>query len=269
MQKEVPSDVYDDDYYFNVCTGFDTFNKSEGFKLRNDQKKGLELINVRDGTHILDIGCGRGEVIYNLILKNKKTKADGIDYSKSAVNISKKLLKKYKNVNIKQMDATKLHYKDNTFDTIFMMDIVEHLYQNQLTQAISEAIRVLKKDGVLLIHTKPNKLFLDFTYRIQFFPKYIMHFFLSTFSTKYPLPKWNPRPEHDKIYHVNEQTPFSLRKLIKSNKNITYKIVMSHFVKVTKKNFLIKTITDWYPFFYIWPFSYYLDNSIYVIIKKQ
>lgn len=54
------------------------------------------------------------------------------------------------------MPAEKLDFEDNTFDIVFMIEVIEHLEDDK--KAISEVKRVLKPSGKFVL-TAPNKLF--------------------------------------------------------------------------------------------------------------
>ncbi len=97
---------------------------------------------------VLDIGCGYGRCMYILGVK----KYVGIDISKGFLKIGRKL---FPSVKFIQMDARQLKFKEETFDSIFMFEIIEHLLDYK--SALKECYRVLKKNGTFII-TTPNKL---------------------------------------------------------------------------------------------------------------
>ena len=77
----------------------------------------------------------------------------GVDISKKAVLYSKKkgILKVYNS------SALNLPFRDETFDVVFMLDVLEHIKKQD--KAILEMKRVLKKNGYLLI-TSPALQFM-------------------------------------------------------------------------------------------------------------
>ena len=107
-------------------------------------KKVLKYIN-NEGIH-LDIGIGRGDGSA-LIAKRKKT--IGVEYGTLIAQIAKT---NYKNVI--QANASELPFKDNTFNSITMLDSLEHILNPK--QALKEVFRVLKDGGKLII-TTPTK----------------------------------------------------------------------------------------------------------------
>jgi len=95
---------------------------------------------------ILEIGCGHGYNTY-LLSKNSKNKVVGIDFSKENIAISKQ---RYPRVDFQVMNAERMRFKDNYFDEIYALDILEHV--DHLGKVIDEAKRVLKQNGVFKIN---------------------------------------------------------------------------------------------------------------------
>ena len=99
---------------------------------------------------ILDIGCGTGE---NINFLSRFGKVTGIDISERAIKFCKK--RRLENVKIGKAEA--LPFKENGFDLVTMLDLLEHLKDDLL--ALREAFRVLKPRGRILI-TVPSYRFL-------------------------------------------------------------------------------------------------------------
>lgn len=59
--------------------------------------------------------------------------------------------KKYPNLLFKQGNIEKLNYFDDNFDTIFAIEVIEHLLD--IDRSFSEVYRVLKKEGYFCITT--------------------------------------------------------------------------------------------------------------------
>jgi SAM-dependent methyltransferase len=113
----------------------------------------------------LDAGCGDG--FFHTRIKNKADEIHGIELNKGDLNIAK-----YLNPNniYKTASIYKIPYKDNYFDTVICMDVLEHLRYDK--KVVKELTRVLKKNGLLII-TVPNK---DFPF--SFDPiNYVLKFF--------------------------------------------------------------------------------------------
>lgn len=85
---------------------------------------------------IIDLGCGEGILVD--YYKRKGYDIIGLDYN-------------YSSKNVKKGDITKLNIKDNSFDLILALDVIEHLNYDQQEKAILEIKRILKKDGKAIL----------------------------------------------------------------------------------------------------------------------
>jgi ubiquinone/menaquinone biosynthesis C-methylase UbiE len=152
---------------------------------------------------VLDIGCGRGEMLK--LCSEHKVNAVGIDYSNAALRIAQNALEHDKKSRLVKANALTLPFLDTKFDIVFMMDIVEHLYNDELESSLKEVSRVLKPGGRLIVHTVPNLNYYLYVYPI---------FRLMMKVGGKDLPK-NPR---ERVYHghvhVNEQNKRSLKKIL-------------------------------------------------------
>ncbi len=95
----------------------------------------------------IELGCGEGystQKIRNMLPDNVELYAS--EYVKSLVPKAKKLNPK---VNIVQESVYELTHKDESFDLIFLLEVMEHL--DFPDKALKEIRRVLKKDGVLIL----------------------------------------------------------------------------------------------------------------------
>ncbi|MBI5642859.1 MAG: class I SAM-dependent methyltransferase [Deltaproteobacteria bacterium] len=102
---------------------------------------------------VLDVGCGTG-----IMLEYLKEFGDvrGMDFSADAVNYSNLRLKGA--VEVKQGGLTgKLPYKENTFNLITLLDVIEHIDDDR--KALKAAFRILKPGGTLVC-TVPAYMFL-------------------------------------------------------------------------------------------------------------
>lgn len=90
---------------------------------------------------ILDVGSGDG-LITSFI------GAEGVDDNKTAVELAVK-----RGVNVKLGSAYHLLYERQTFDAVFMGDVIEHLEFPE--KALHEVFRILKKGGVFYLVTPP------------------------------------------------------------------------------------------------------------------
>ena len=90
---------------------------------------------------LLDIGCNSGEM-GRMIKSVNKCDVYGIDINRKLVKIAKGKIK------AKYGDAEKIPFPDNTFDCVFLGEMLEHTYKPDLV--LKGIKRVLKPEGLLL-----------------------------------------------------------------------------------------------------------------------
>lgn len=98
------------------------------YKLPKYLKIIKEILGKKTINSILEIGCGDGEIISNLLSDPsvKIKKYIGIEVSQGGVNYAKKVLQKFKNTEVVKMDGTDLKFKDNSFDIVYAIDVMHH-----------------------------------------------------------------------------------------------------------------------------------------------
>lgn len=127
----------------------------EGWKKYTLIKPRLDatLKDIPEGCKLLDIGCNSGEIAL-MFQEVKHCKVTGIDISKSLV---KKAVSK--GIDARVGDAEKLSFTDNTFDCVYMGEIIEHSYNPDVI--LDEAKRVLKPGGILVGNTINEQWFIE------------------------------------------------------------------------------------------------------------
>jgi ubiquinone/menaquinone biosynthesis C-methylase UbiE len=200
----VPSDAYDRSYFLEHMDGAAAFAQSHGRSLSPRLAVPFELAQIRPGLRVLDLGCGRGEIV--LQCASHGADVYGLDYSLAALEIAGRLrietTATMGRLSLERGSALRLPFADETFDLVFMLDIVEHLYPSELHSAIGEARRVLRHKGKLIVHTMPNANYYRWGY-----PMYRLAMAL--------LGQTLPRDPRERWYrgetHVNVQSPRTLR----------------------------------------------------------
>lgn len=208
QKKSVSPELYTEEYFRSACEGYDEFNETEGQRLSRRLSEAFALAEVRPGMRVLDVGCGRGEILRHCALLGAD--AFGIDYAPVAVNMSQQVVEttgKAPGVAaVALADAKDLPFPDNHFDRVLMFDVVEHLYPWELHQALLEVRRVLKPDGVFIVHTAPNVWYDRYAYPV------VRAFRRMQGATEAHYPA-DPRAfnvEHNVHVHVNEQSGLSM-----------------------------------------------------------
>jgi len=260
--QSVSSEIYDKKYYLTVCPGSEEFRKSGGKKLLLRLEKLLQQITIEKSTKVLDVGCGRGDIA--LYLGRNSKEAIGIDYSKEAIKLANSVKKNFpltvrKKIHFKVMNIKALSFPDNYFDVVVCIDVLEHLYKNEVEQALGEIKRVLKKDGILFLQSGINKLLYDFVYKYYTFPVNKVVTKLDQFIRRVhyeSLPE-DPRTIAEKKQHVNEPTYFYLKNLLKKfDFEGKIKIEIGYIKPIkSMKTLIYNFIIAFYPFSSIYPLS--------------
>lgn len=105
---------------------------------------------LRPGMRVLEIGAATGR--YSHTLARQGYRVDAVELVQHNINIFQQLTQPGENVTIRQGNAKKLSfYEDETFDMTLLLGPMYHLFtlEDQL-QALSEAIRVTKKGGIIM-----------------------------------------------------------------------------------------------------------------------
>jgi ubiquinone/menaquinone biosynthesis C-methylase UbiE len=224
--ERVEPDVYTDDYYLTNCHGYEEFAQTGGRVVGPRFRKALQLAGDLRGKRVLDVGCGRGELVLQAAMRGAD--AWGIDYAASAVGIARRALAGVEptvseRTHAERMDVKSLTFDDAFFDVVFLLDVVEHLYPQELDRALDELRRVMRAGARMVLHTSPNKTFERVVYpnysrRINQAARAVsraLRFHDGLFNeTMLPTGREFPHDEYERAMHINEQSLGSLRALI-------------------------------------------------------
>jgi ubiquinone/menaquinone biosynthesis C-methylase UbiE len=128
---------------------------------------------------VLDIGCGLGEFL------EEYSNSSGIDINSYCVNYCKE-----KGLDVKIGSATKIPYKDKSFNGIFCLCVLEHLKRSE--NAIKEMYRVLKSNGKLVLIVPTECGFRRDKTHIKFWDKDNVRELLEKFNFKVESMKYFP-----------------------------------------------------------------------------
>ena len=106
-----------------------------------------DYYKLKDGSKILDIGCGKGFMIYDFLQHNNKYIVKGIDISDYAVKNSMPEVKD----NVEVGNAKELQFEDNFFDLVISINTIHNLEKEECATSLREIERVSKKDKFIIV----------------------------------------------------------------------------------------------------------------------
>ncbi len=108
--------------------------------------------NNLNNLNILDVSSPY--IMSYILSKNNKVLKTDIDSSE------KRFIKETKNLTFKIEDATQLSFVDNTFDFVYSVSVIEHIYEKYI-ESIKEMIRVAKNEGYIYITFPVSKNYVE------------------------------------------------------------------------------------------------------------
>ncbi|MFC1995337.1 class I SAM-dependent methyltransferase [Chloroflexota bacterium] len=119
------------------------------------REKGLELLSVREGEVVLEIGIGVGRALEKIAESVGATgKAYGIDITPKMLRLAEERLRRaelMKRVGLHEGDARTMPYKDNMFDAVYTAATLELFDTPDIPRVLGEIKRVLKPSGRLSV----------------------------------------------------------------------------------------------------------------------
>ncbi len=263
-QKPLDPNLYTEEYFTTACEGFSEFLDTEGEHLSRRLSAAFELAEVNPGMKVLDVGCGRGEIL----LHCARLGADvyGIDYAPVAMQLSNKLVQRSTEeeltakLGLYQADAKNLPFPTGYFDRVLMFDVVEHLHPWELDQALQEVYRVLKPGGMFIVHTAPNVWYDRYAYPVVRSIRKMMGQ-----GANYPK---NPRAflvDHNQDVHVNEQSWLSLQQTL-NKAGFTSKVWLDSPPQNRSENPLFAVLR---PLLFGWvPMRWFFEREVFGVARK-
>ncbi|HEY9680515.1 MAG TPA: class I SAM-dependent methyltransferase [Oculatellaceae cyanobacterium] len=108
---------------------------------------------LKKGDKVLDVGCGKGFLLYELTQVVQGLDVRGVDISGYAIENAKPEIRAF----VQQGNATKLDFPDKAFDLIISITTLHNLYCYELFDALKEIERVGKKDKYICVESYRNE----------------------------------------------------------------------------------------------------------------
>jgi SAM-dependent methyltransferase len=114
----------------------------------------IEHYDLKSGDKVLDVGCGKGFLLYEMSLLVPGLEIHGIDISDYAITHAKEEIADRLQVG----SATKLPFKDKSFDFVFSITTLHNLHNYDLDLALREIERVGKKNKYVCVESYRNEV---------------------------------------------------------------------------------------------------------------
>jgi len=250
-----PSELYDETYFLTACQGHDAYDRSGGRELPTRLAVALELGGDVAGLRVLDLGCGRGELL-RACANRGSAFVVGADYAAAAVRIARRSTER--EVSITRADATRLPFADGSFDRAYALDLVEHLYPAELDRMMAEVHRILAPGGLFVVHTMPNLWYYRFGYPLYRLVQRLR-------GVRLPA---NPRERCHYVdeMHVNEQSVWSLKQVLKRAGFSARVFVRNAQDFGAESSPLVRRVSRWLSSVY--PFAWVFCSDVFAVATK-
>ena len=148
LAKRFDFDYWDGDR--RICYGGYRYMEGRWEKVAREMVKHYRL---PENAKILDIGCGKGFLLYDFLKVLPNAKIYGIDSSKYALDNSKEEIRNQLTLG----NATSLPWPDDYFDFVYSINTLHCLHSQELDKALQEMQRVGKKHKYLCVESWRNQ----------------------------------------------------------------------------------------------------------------
>ncbi len=136
--------------YDEIASVYNMWGRLTETKARS---RALELAEIQDGQHILEVAVGTGLAFYEIVRRNPHGQNLGIDLSKGMLEKAKQRLQMLGDANYSLRVETAFHIQeeDESMDTLvnnYMFDLIPF---EAMGRILAEFKRVLKKGGKLIL----------------------------------------------------------------------------------------------------------------------
>lgn len=139
--------------FYKVMSGFYDLLDLMYFRKYESSPRKAVFDTIAENDRVLDLCTGTATNALAIAKRYPNTRVVGVDLSKDMLVIAKSKVRKGKfdNVRLYNMDATRLKFKDESFDKVLLSLVLHETDEDLAAEIINEAIRVMKADGELIV----------------------------------------------------------------------------------------------------------------------
>ena len=108
---------------------------------------------LKPGASILDVGCGKGFLLYEFTQVVPGAQIAGIDVSRYGIDHAKEEVRPF----LKVGNAVKLPYPDRAFDFVYSVNTLHNLYNYEISAALKEIERVSRGSRHVIVEAYRNE----------------------------------------------------------------------------------------------------------------
>lgn len=114
----------------------------------------IDHYHIKPGDKILDVGCGKGFLLYEITLLVPGIEVYGLDISGYAIEHGKEEIKD----SIQLGNANSLPFTDEYFDLVYSLNTLHNLHNYDLDKALREIERVSKNNKYICVESYRNEI---------------------------------------------------------------------------------------------------------------
>src|SRR5262249_20162000 len=108
---------------------------------------------LQPGACILDVGCGKGFLLYELTQVVPNAQVTGLDISRYAIEHAKEEIRPF----LQHGSASALPFADGSFDLVISITTLHNMYLNELWAALAEIERVGRAAKYICVEAYRNE----------------------------------------------------------------------------------------------------------------
>ena len=108
---------------------------------------------LKPGQRVLDVGCGKAHLLYELTQVVPGLEVVGLDISQYAIDHAKEEVRPF----LRQGLAQELPYPDQSFDLVYSLNTFHNLYIFDLKKAVREIGRVSRNNSYIVVESYRNE----------------------------------------------------------------------------------------------------------------